>query len=291
MTFVCRAHAARIVVAVQSVAAGPYDEAFKGFKSTVSDRDIQIHRINLSEPQGEGDINRLKVIKPSLVLAIGLGALSKVAHLTDIPVVYVMVLTPPDTLFREKQVTGVKMGVAPEKQLAIVQNALPQVKTIGLLYDPQRNGPMVERIQRAGSDMGISIVAKNVIKTEQVINALLEMRDHIDLFWMLPDLTVVTPETVEFFLLFAMESGTPLLTFAEKYSELGAVMAIASDPWDMGRQAAEMALKILAGVNANANDIPAEDADKAVVTINLKTARKMGVTLGEKALGTATVLD
>lgn len=289
MPYVCCAHAGRTVVAVQSVATKPYDEAFRGFKSTISEDNVQIQRIILSDSKGKGDVGRLQAINPSLVLAIGLGALSEVAHLTDVPIVYVMILAPPDAIAQKKQVTGVRMSVPPDKQLAIVKEALPQTKTIGLLYDPQRSGPEVKRIYKAGNEMEIAIEALKVTQTEQVFNALLQMQGRIDLFWMLPDLTVVTPDTVEFFLLFAMETGTPLLSFSTKYSELGAVMAIASDPQDMGRQAAEMALKILSGVQAH--NIPEQEAEKVLVTFNLKTARKMGVKISEKSLMSARVLD
>jgi putative ABC transport system substrate-binding protein len=284
-----RADAERTVISVQSIAVRPYDEALEGFKEALSGVDIAVHRVFLSEVKAKDFEKQLVARKPRLILAIGMDALSRVAHLKHIPIVYVMVLDPAGTLTMRGQVTGVKMGVAPEKQLAILREALPQARTIGLLYDPQRSGRMVHRIEMVAAHNGISVAAMVVDRTEQVPKAVMEMTGKIDVFWMLPDLTVISPETVEFLLLFAMESRTPLLTFSEKYAEQGAVVTIASDPVDMGRQAGEMAAKMLAGVHAET--IPEEDARTAMVTINLKVARKMGVTIGEKILRTARILD
>jgi len=58
---------------------------------------------------------------------------------------------------------------------------------------------------------------------------------------------VITPETIEIMLLFSFENHIPVLTFSEKYVELGALMSIGIDAFDMGCQAGEMANQILKG--------------------------------------------
>jgi putative tryptophan/tyrosine transport system substrate-binding protein len=277
------------VVSVQSVAVKPYDEALGGFTHAIASTGVELERIVLSTSPNMAIVRRLDAIKPDLVLAVGMGALSRIASLGEIPIVYVMVLDPAEVISRNLRVTGVRMGVAPEKQLAVVRKTFPQLKTIGLLYDPRRSDRMVGRIQRAANLNTITVNARPVSKAEAVPNALLELAGKIDLFWMLPDLTVVTPQTIEFLLLFSMDSRTPLLTFSDKYAEQGALLAISADPYDMGQQAGEMALRILNGAEAGA--IPQEDARKAVVTINLKIARKLGVKIDRENMLKARILD
>jgi len=103
----------------------------------------------------------------------------------------------------------------------------------------------------------------------------MEMKDTIDVFWMLPDLTVITPETVEFLLLFSFENKIPLFTFSEKYVEMGAFLSMDIDAFDMGRQAGEMASEILAGEDVK--KIEQTYARKAIVSTNLLIARKLGI--------------
>jgi putative ABC transport system substrate-binding protein len=94
---------------------------------------------------------------------------------------------------------------------------------------------------------------------------------------MLPDITVITPQTVEFLVLFSLENAVPLLAFSEKYVELGAFMSTGIDAFDMGRQAGEIATKILSG--ADVRSVRHVGARRLVVSTNLMVARKLGITL------------
>lgn len=108
------------------------------------------------------------------------------------------------------------------------------------------------------------------------------IRDAIDVLWMLPDLTVVTPETGRILFLLAMEAGRPVVSFSEKYGEQGALMTISADPYDMGCQAADVAQKIFSGRPVSSLD--SSYARKAVVTVNSRVAEKLGVTIAPEIL-------
>jgi len=103
----------------------------------------------------------------------------------------------------------------------------------------------------------------------------MDMKKKIDVFWMVPDVTVITSDTVEFLILFSMENNIPLLTFSEKYLELGAFMSTTIDPFDMGVQAGEMANKILRGKNGE--NIQQVRARTMIVSTNLMVAGKLGI--------------
>lgn len=105
----------------------------------------------------------------------------------------------------------------------------------------------------------------------------MDMKEKIDAFWMLPDITVITPETVKFLLLFSFENNIPLLAFSEKYVEAGAFMSTGIDAFYMGHQAGEMANKILSG--RVVKDVQQVYARKLIVSTNLMIARKLGVNL------------
>ena len=106
---------------------------------------------------------------------------------------------------------------------------------------------------------------------------------------MLPDLTVITPETIEFVLLFSLENKIPILAFSEKYVELGALMSVGIDAFDIGIQAGEMAEKILSGRDImNARHV---DARKAVISINLKVAKTLGIPIDEKIIRKARIIN
>jgi putative ABC transport system substrate-binding protein len=274
------------IVAVQSVRVAPYDEAIKGFKTVC---DANIKRLVVSELKGMDVPEKINEIRPDMVLAIGMGALSRVKEIKNIPVVYLMVLNPQSILYGEGNITGISMNIPQEKQLYALLEALPDTKAVGLLYDPDRTGYLAERAQEAARKIGISLIAKEVHRSSDVPLLIKDMKGKVDAFWMLPDLTVITPETVEYLLLFCLENTIPILTFAEKYVELGALMSVGIDAFDIGTQAGEMAEKILSG-NGIMNIQPV-DARKAVISINLRVARKLGITIDEKIIRKARVID
>jgi putative ABC transport system substrate-binding protein len=273
------------VVAAQSIRIAPYEETISAFQKTC---DAEIKRLVISELRGADLTRKIRQINPDIVLAVGMEALSRVKVIRNIPIVYLMILNPHSILSGEKNVTGVSMNIPPKKQLYIFREALPDLKTFGLVYDPAKTGYLVEKAQDAAKKVGITLIAKQVRRSMDAPLAIKDMRGKIDAFWILPDLTVITPETVEFLLLFSLENTIPILAFAEKYVEFGALMSIGIDSFDLGVQGGEMANAILSGKDIT--DVPRVDARKPVLSINLKVQRKMGVRIDEKIIRKARVI-
>jgi len=280
------AEAEQKIVAVQSIGVAPYEQAVEGFKSVCG---AEIERIVISELEGADAAAEISGIKPDMVLAIGMEALSKVKAIKDIPIVYLMVLNPRSLLSGEKNIAGVSMKISADKQLHILRDALPEVKRTGLLYDPKQTGAFTKEAQNAAGRIGIKVVATEVHSSMEVPSSLDAMGGVIDMFWMLPDLTVITPETVEHFLVFSLENKIPILTFSEKYVEMGALLSIGIDAFDIGYQAGEMANAILSG--RPVRSIKPVDARREVISINLKVARKLGIKIDEKIVGKARVVN
>lgn len=181
------------------------------------------------------------------------------------------------------------MNIPPEKQLVLLQEALHDVNRVGLLYDPAKTGYLVEKARYYSRKLGIKLIVKEVHSSKEVPSIINKMKYGIDVFWMLPDTTVITPETAEFLFLFSIENKIPVLTFSDKYLELGAVMSVSLDAFDIGRQAGEMAKEILSGTNIK--NLPRFDARKAVLTINLKTAKKLGVTINNEIISRTKIIN
>ncbi len=262
------------IVAIQSIRVEPYEEAIKGFQSVCNAR---INRIVVSESGGTDVVRKINEIRPDMVLAIGRDALSMVKRIEGIPIVYLMVLNPQSTLSGEKNITGVSMNIPPEKQLMVLLGALPYTKNIGLLYDPNRTAYLVRKAKDAARKIGIKLIAREIHSSRDAPSLIMDMKEKIDVFWMLPDITVITPETVKFLLLFSLENNIPLLAFSEKYVEVGAFMSTDIDAFDMGSQAGEMANKILSG--RGVKNVRQVHARKLVVSTNLMIARKLGINL------------
>ena len=280
------ADAKQRIVVVQGFEIKPYEEALKGFQSVCN---VETKTIVISEQEGTEIIKSIRRIKPDMILVVGVDALSKVKMIKDIPIVYLMVLNPPSPISKQENITGVSMNIPPEKQLGLLQEVLYQVKRVGLLYDPSKTGFLVEKALYSSKKLGIKLIVKEVHNPKDVPSMLDSMKDGIDAFWMLPDTTVITPETVEYLLLFSLENKIPVLTFSDKYLDLGAMISVGIDAFDIGRQAGEIAKEILSGTNIK--NLPRVDARKSVLTLNLRAAKKLGIRVNNNIAGTVRIVE
>jgi putative tryptophan/tyrosine transport system substrate-binding protein len=273
------------ILVVRNLRIKPYSDALTGFQAVLGGK---FGNINYTVLGAEDAASSLRRKKPDLVLAIGMDALHAVRRNTDIPIVYLMVLAPESLVHMEKNITGVSMTVSPEKQLAALRKILPGVRRVGLLYDPRKSGQFVKRAQGAARDLRIELLAKEVNHPKSVLEALNSLKGAVDALWMIPDTTVVTPETAEMIMLFSLENRLPVSTFSVKYLEMGALMSLDINASDMGRQAGELASRILSGTNSR--DITAVEADNPTLVINETVARKLRIPLGVEIRAKARII-
>ncbi|MCX5718775.1 MAG: ABC transporter substrate-binding protein [Nitrospirae bacterium] len=273
-------------MAVQSFNIKLYDEALKGFNSVC---DCQIKRFVLSEMEGIDVVKTIREARPDIIIAIGTDSLIRVKKIKDIPIVYLMVPNPQTVISEEENITGVSMNIPPHNQLATLKDVLPGIKRIGLLYNPGRTRDLVTKARLAASSMGIELLAKEVNSSKDVPALVNSMKGKINAFWMIPDTTVITPETVEFLLLFSFENKVPILAFSDKYVEMGALLSLEADAFASGKQAGEIARKILSGTPIR-KDLRT-DPGNAVLSINLKIAKKLGITISNDIIHRARIVD
>lgn len=273
------------VTVVQSLRVKPYNEALSGFRSICR---TEVRRYALTETPPVELERKIRDKKPKLILAIGGSALNAVRKVKDVPIIYVMVPAQQLPVTDDgRNISGVSITIPPEKQFSLLQQALPWVKRIGVIYDPAKSGEFLKRAKATIKGDGIELIVREVNNPKDVPTRLHSLKSSIDLFWMLPDTTVMTPETIEYFLLFSLENRIPILGFSEKYVERGALLSFDVDPVDLGKQAGEMARRVLTGTPI-ASIAPA-DPRSIIVILNGKVARKLGKTIRQDIIDRAKV--
>jgi putative tryptophan/tyrosine transport system substrate-binding protein len=262
------------ILVIQSVRIIPYEEALNGF---ISVQNHKIKQVVLTESASFSIKEEISKTRPPLILVIGRDALMNVREIRDIPVIFIMVLSPNQILANIQNFYGISMNVHPAKQLDAFIRAIPNLNNIGLIYNSDNTGELAEEAVKAAEKKGINLVIRKVKKSGDVATALKGMTNSINAFWMLPDITLLTPESMELLMITSMEKEIPVLSFSNKYLEMGALMSVAVDPYDMGIQAGELAVKILAG------DKKLENRNiftrKAILNLNKKVAGKIGIEL------------
>jgi len=283
--------AAKIVV-LKSADVEVYNEALDGFKSATGQSPVSEYDMEGDLQRGRRFLGRLKSgPKPDLIFAIGIWALQVVVEeVRDTPVVFAMVLNPPTVIGQEsRNITGASMNVPIEQQIGLLKRVSPQVRRIGVVYDPSKTGFLVRQAERIAQQQGVRLVAKAIASSKDAFAALDAMQGEIDALWVLPDLTVLAQETVQYMLLLSFRNKIPLLGLSENQARMGALFGLSfGSGEDIGNQAGELANQILSG--RSADQIPFTSARKLKLTVNLKTAGKLGLQIPKEILDRADLV-
>lgn len=271
-------YAAEIAI-LKSADMAAYNKAVEGFKAAMPDT------VAVLEYDMQGDIARgrslarkLRATDAALVLAVGLkAALAAKLELVDIPVIFCMVLDPARYDLTAPNMTGVLLEVPVELQLTTMRAVLPNLRQIGVAYDPEKTATVVEEARRLMKDLGLELVARPVRSEKEVPAAVRAMLPSIQALWLVPDSTVLTEDSLQFMLGLTLDHNIPVIGFSSEFVRSGALVSLSVSYRDVGHQAGLLAKKILTGQDFSS--IAVVPPDKVRLALNLKTAQFLGITI------------
>ncbi len=233
----------------------------------------------------QGDMSRgrklarkIRASDATLLLAIGVkAALVSKLEILDIPVVFCMVLDPDKHDLKAPNMTGIRLDVPVERQFRTLRLILPPAKRIGVLYDPEKTGNMVEEARLIAKATGFELVEREV-RTEKDMPAMLRaIIPQIEALWLIPDSTVLTDDSLKFVMGATLDANIPVIGFSSELVRSGALVGLSVRYEDVGKQAGLLARKIL---SEQVRPSPATFAPERLrLALNLKTARFLGIVI------------
>jgi len=236
-----------------------------------------------------------------LIISLGTGSSLAVLKATEkkrIPIVYSIVAKPRATgVIKEysdsgKNITGVTMNVPMREQFEVVREIFPQLMTLGILYCmemPQAKAAG-EEAAAAAREFGWTPLTVTFSKGDvsQLRNITESLAQRVDVIYMTPDPVTHSPENRETIIRIADEHKTPLVAVEEKHVEDGALMAVHCDFYEIGRQAANLAAQVLAGVDVR--EIPSQKPIIKRLSLNLQKAQKLRIEIRRNVILKADTL-
>ena len=267
------------VEAVKSVDILPYREAVKGFRNVV--------KANVFEyviENGDNSTILLRLKGADLIFTLGSDVLTIVKdEIRDKPIVFIFVLNPNAVIKSQSpHITGIDINIPPEEQFNALLQVAPQVKRIGVICDPSKSQSIIDEAEAAAKKLGVSLVIKKIDSKEEAINAISMLEGNVDAIWMSPDTTAITPESINYMLLFAFRNRIPVIGISDKYVKSGVLLALSFDSEYIGRQAGEIANRILEGEDIKEFSLVKPRMVK--LSINLNTAEKIGIKIPERVI-------
>ena len=231
-------------------------------------------------------------LKVDIIVATALPAIQAAKQATGtIPIVMTSSLDPVATGFAANlarpggNITGLS-AMAPElvgKQLELLKELVPKVSRVALLGNPANPGtaPMVRRAQDAARELGIRLQPLEARSPSEIDNAFAAMtRERAGALLVLLDVMFADHRARIADL--AVKHRLPAVYGLQDFAEVGGLIVYGSSFVDRFRRAAIFVDKILKGAKPAA--LPIEQPTRFALTINLRAAKALGLTIPQSLL-------
>ncbi len=215
-------------------------------------------------------------------------AVVSAAKHSHIPVVFAAVTDPINAkLVTNMQAPGGNITGTTEfppiaKQLALMQEILPKIQRLGVIYNPAEiNSVKIVNIMKSQAfAKGISIIERAASSTAEVPAAAQSVASQVDALYVPLDNMVLS--AMNSVLKEGFKQQIPVFSSDPDSVQQGVLASVSYTQYEAGRLAGEMVIRIMAGENPG--QIPVSSPAIAKLYINQDTAKKLQISLSDKIL-------
>lgn len=275
---------------IQLVEHDALDKARDGFIEDLKENGfVDGENIIIDYQNAQADQSNLKTISQrfvqnddDLILAIATGAAQSVAAETsDIPILGTAITDYEAAQLVESNdapggnVSGTTDLTPVEKQVELLKEMMPDVKTLGVLYNSSEVNSEIQAqmAQEAAEKEGIECKTATVTNTNDIAQVMESIAGDVDAIYIPTDNTFASAmATVS---KIAEEYKLPTICGEQGMVESGGLATVGIDYYKLGKQTGEMAVKILKD-GANVAEMPIESLDDTNICLNIDTAEAIG---------------
>ncbi|MEI4353917.1 ABC transporter substrate-binding protein [Streptococcus suis] len=252
-------------------------------------------KLVLDYQNAQGDQANLQTISEQLidgndiVLAIATPSAQSLATVsTETPIVFTAVTDPLSANLVESiekpggLLTGTSDQAPIDKQVELLGQAVPDAKTVGILYTTsERNSEVqVEQAKELLEKAGYKVVVKGITSTNEVQDATTSLMKDVDALFIPTDNTVASTMTMIGEL--SVEHKVPVIGGSTDMVDEGGLLTYGTNYEALGRQTAKMAIKIIEG--ANVSETAVEYPETVSLHVNEEMAQKLGIDTSKLAV-------
>lgn len=189
----------------------------------------------------------------NMVVAMGTTAAQAARQASNgrVPVVFTSITDPVYAKLvrsaedHEPWISGISNLVPVEASLKVFQEKWPEVKRIGMIYNPgePNSVAIVESTRRVCEQAGVALTTLSATKAHEVVSAAQRLMQQVDALWVNNDNTVLAT----FDALVPLAQTTSCLLWASDVDLKGYTAAHGADQYALGEQTARMVYQHLSG--------------------------------------------
>ncbi len=278
---------------IQLVEHSALDANYKGFVDGLAEAgyiDGENIKIDYNNAQGE-QANCVTIAqkfvtgKTDLIFAIATPAAQAVANVTNkIPVV-ISAVTDPESVklvksnkMPGKNITGTSDLTPCAAQMELVKKLVPDAKTVGMLYcsSEQNSYFQIKIAEEACEKIGLNYVEATVSNSNEIQQVVQSLCSKADVIYSPTDNMIAAgmPLVAKI----AIENKIPTIVGEEGMCRIGGLATYGINYYELGKQTAAMAVKIIRGEGTPA-DMPIEYPANGNLVINEEMAKALGMTI------------
>lgn len=228
----------------------PYVEMVSGFEAALGNQPVK--RFFLDE-QGQpftlsGHESILVPENFSALVAVGPEALRLLQSRQSLatPLFFGMVLRPSVRALETPPICGVELSLPIDQQFAALQQKLPSLKRLGILFDPENNQTWFDDAQLFALQLNMELLPIQVQRT----NGRLELVGDFtkpDALMFIPDKSIISQAVIQYVIKQAILQHMPVIGYNQFFLDSGAALAFVIDYRQIGSQVAQQVETVLAG--------------------------------------------
>lgn len=231
--------------------------------------------------------------KPDVIIAISTpSAQTLIAGTKKIPIIFCAVTDPVSAKLTKSwqangtNVTGVSDMLNLDKQIDLILRIVPNAKNVGMVYNPSEANSVavIKSMEDLLSKRGMKLITAAAPRSVDVGSAGRSLVGKVDVLYSNTDNNIVS--AYEALVKVAQSAKVPLVASDPLSVTRGGIAALGVDYKNLGRQAGQIAVRILQGENIG--DIPVQTSEKIELYVNPAAAQKQGVTLPPDLIKEAT---
>ena len=243
------------------------------------------------------EIEDLLALRVDLIIAFGTPVVLAVRRLSSsVPVVFSIARDPVQQGLIEslghpnRNLTGIYTPTAEHagKRLGLLLEAAPGSARVAVIKFTNAISAIESTLtETAAAKLGVQLVPLTLSKVDEFESAFLSFKKAgANALSLLTDPRIAI--NFERLAAMSMAHGLPSIAGYPSYAQRGGLMAYGASDTEATRRTADFAAKILAG--ARAADLPVQQSTRFVLSLNLKTARALGVSFPKPLLQYADVV-
>lgn len=287
---------------IQQMQHASLDEAYEGFVDGLAEAGyVEGENLEIDYQNASGEVSNCQSIcevfksnNDDLVLAIATNAAQSAVSTfqeTETPVLFTAVTDPVDAGLVEsledpgKNVTGTSDLPVIADQVAVIKEIQPDCEKIAILYTSSEANSKVQakQAEAAAKELGMEVVVQTSSSSNDIPQVISSVAGDVDAIYLPADnafasaMATVNSKAVEY--------QVPVYAGVEAMIEEGAIATTAIDYYELGKQTAAQAVRIIEGESAA--DIPVEYQSEFALVVNKTFAESVGVTVPQTVLDKA----